>query len=350
MALVRNEVAFGLESLGAPPEEIWPRVDEGLGLLDAVHLAGRRTAELSGGELQRVCLASALAVRPSLLLLDEPTSQLDSSGAELLLAEAERGGATVVLSEQRPERALEVADRVLFCEGGRILLDAGVGEAREWLAANRPAYLPDEPGPALEPSAGKPVLAARGVSFAYHSGLPVIEAVDLTVRRGEVVVLEGPNGSGKTTLAKLFAGLLEPLAGSIEREGRVGLLLQDPGRYLVRENALDEVALAVGGDSARARRALERVGLGWAERRHPRDLSSGERERLGLAAVAVAEPDLLVLDEPTRGIDPERKAELADWLLAYARGGARRPRRDARRGLSRASPRLARARRRPLRV
>ena len=130
-------------------------------------------------------------------------------------------------------------------------------------------------------------------------------------------MLEGPNGSGKTTLAKLAAGLLEPQGGTVERSVRAGYLSQDPGRYLVRERALDEVALAVG-DDRRARAALERVGLGAFGERHPRDLSSGERERLGLAAVAVAEPELLVLDEPTRGIDPRRKAEISDWLFAYA--------------------------------
>ena len=105
------------------------------------------------------------------------------------------------------------------------------------------------------------------------------------------------------------------------RDGRVTYLAQDPGRYLVRETALAEVALGVGGDEGRARVALERVGLAWAAARHPRDLSSGERERLGLAAVTASEPDLLILDEPTRGIDPPRKAELAAWLAGYAEDG-----------------------------
>jgi energy-coupling factor transport system ATP-binding protein len=145
--------------------------------------------------------------------------------------------------------------------------------------------------------------------------------IDLEVRRGEVVVLEGPNGSGKTTLARIAAGLLRPDAGTVDRAGRVAYLAQDPGRYLVRETALDEVALAVRGDAARARAALERVGLGGAAGRHPRDLSSGERQRLALAAVAVSEPDLLILDEPTRGVDPPRLAELAGWLHAYAAEG-----------------------------
>jgi energy-coupling factor transport system ATP-binding protein len=136
-----------------------------------------------------------------------------------------------------------------------------------------------------------------------------------------VVVLEGPNGCGKTTLAKLAAGLLEPAAGIVRRAHRACYLSQDPGRYLIRERADEEVAVGVRGDLDRARAALAAVGLEWAADRHPRDLSSGERQRLGLAAVAVAEPDLLVLDEPTRGVDPERIRALAVWLDEYAGGG-----------------------------
>jgi energy-coupling factor transporter ATP-binding protein EcfA2 len=322
MALVANEVAFGLENLGTRPAHIWSRVDESLEALDALYLRDRRTAELSGGELQRVCLASALALRPALLLLDEPTSQLDPAGADRLLAHAEASGAAVVLSEQRPDRALDVADRVVFMERGRVVLDAPRAEAVAWLAEHRPRYAPGADAHSPDPpDPGEPVVRARGVAFAYRPGVAVLDGVDLDVRRGELVALEGPNGSGKSTLAKLLTGLIEPDAGTIERRGRAGLLLQDPGRYLVREMVLDEVALAVGGDRERARAALDRVGLAWAAERHPRDLSSGERERLGLAAVAVAEPDLLVLDEPTRGVDPDRKAKLAAWLEAYARAG-----------------------------
>jgi energy-coupling factor transporter ATP-binding protein EcfA2 len=157
-----------------------------------------------------------------------------------------------------------------------------------------------------------------GISFAYEAGRPVLDDAALDLRRGEVVVLVGPNGSGKTTLAKVAAGLLEPAAGTVSRHGRACYLSQDPGRYLVRERAVDEVALAVDGDLGRAQRALCELGLAGYEGRHPRDLSSGERERLALAAVLVAEPDLLVLDEPTRGVDPERKDELTELLRAQA--------------------------------
>ena len=324
MATVENEVAFGLENVGVPPRKIPQRAEEALAAVGALHLAGRRTAELSGGELQRVCLASALALRPRLLLLDEPTSQLDPAGAEAFLEAVERLGVCVVLSEQRVGRALALADRVLFLDGGRLRLDAPRAEALEWLAEEQPAYVPGHvQGPGPEPwpdGAAAAVLALESVSFAY-GGVPVLDGVVLEVRRGEIVVLEGPNGSGKTTLAKLACGLLEPAAGDVRRAGRACYLSQDPGRYLVRERVDDEVALAVGGDRNRALAALAAVGLGWAAARHPRDLSSGERERLGLAAVAVSEPELLVLDEPTRGVDPDRKRALADWLVGYAKGG-----------------------------
>jgi energy-coupling factor transport system ATP-binding protein len=306
---VLAEVQFGLENLGTPPLEIVPRALNALEAVGAAHLAERPVAELSGGELQRVCLASTLALRPRLLLLDEPTSQLDPDGAAAAIELARESGAAVVVSEQRPERVLEEADRVLFLGGGA--LREQVPDA--WRA--REAILPDD-----EPR-GEPVCRLEGISFAYGSS-PVVEGVSLQVGRGEIVALVGPNGSGKTTLAKLAGGLLEAQAGRVVRDGRACYLSQDPGRYLVRERADEEVALAVAGDLERARRALAAVGLAGFEARHPRDLSSGERERLALAAVLVAEPDLLVLDEPTRGVDPPRKDELAELLRAQAPGRA----------------------------
>jgi energy-coupling factor transport system ATP-binding protein len=155
-------------------------------------------------------------------------------------------------------------------------------------------------------------------SFAYRPEVPVLERERLELRRGEIVALIGPNGSGKTTLAKLAAGLLEPSGGEVVRYGRASYLSQDPGRYLICERAVDEVALGVGGNRKAARRALALVGLAGFEDRDPHDLSSGERERLALAAVLVTEPDLLVLDEPTRGLDPERRDEIVRLLRSAA--------------------------------
>ncbi|MEO5634439.1 ATP-binding cassette domain-containing protein [Gaiella sp.] len=323
MTRVENEVAFGLENLGVPPEEIWPRTHAALAEVGGGQLAERRTVELSGGELQRVCLASAFALEPRLLLLDEPTSQLDAEGADAFLSHVEQTQCAVVLSEQRVDRALAIADRVIMMEEGRVVLDAPVVEARVWLSARRPRYsgglAQDDPSPSVP--VGPPVVRLDDVHFAYGSGREVLGGTSLVVHRGEIVALEGRNGSGKTTLAKIAAGLLQPTGGVVARDGRATYLSQDPGRHLVCETALDEVALGVNGDQVRAAAALERFGLSFATCRHPRDLSSGERERLGIAAISVSEPDLLVLDEPTRGIDPDRKALLSAWLLEQAESG-----------------------------
>jgi energy-coupling factor transport system ATP-binding protein len=305
MARVANEVAFGLENVGVEPAAIWPRVAEALRTVGAERLAERPIAEVSAGELQRVCLASALALRPRLLLLDEPTSQLDPEAAEAFFDLVEGLPCAVVVSEQRPARPLAHADRVIFMDGGRIALDAPRGAAVAWLAENRPLYLP---------ALADPVCSVRGVSFSYGER-SVLDEVSLQVRLGEIVALAGPNGVGKTTLARIACGLLEPDAGTVTH-ARAAFLTQDPGRHLVTERVLDEVAL--GSDPSRARTQLERLGLAKHADRHPRDLSVGERERLVLAAVLATEPELLVLDEPTRGVDPERKAELAALLRADA--------------------------------
>ena len=306
---VEAEVAFGLENIGTPPAEIPLRATAALEAVGAGELADRPVAELSGGELQRVCLASVLALSPELLLLDEPTSQLDPDGAAAAIGLARSSGAAVVVSEHRPERVLEACDRVIFLDEGRVC-ENGLPDA----------WLPRDPDlPSGEPT-GAAVCGLEAVSFAYDR--PVLDGVSLEIGRGEIVALLGPNGSGKTTIGKLAAGLLDAQSGRVVRHGRACYLSQDPGRYLVAERADEEVALAVGGDLVRARVALSDMGLAGYADRHPRDLSSGERERLALAAVLVAEPDLLVLDEPTRGVDPERKDELVRLLRAQAPGRA----------------------------
>jgi energy-coupling factor transport system ATP-binding protein len=307
MTGVLAEVSFGLENLGVPPGEIERRARAALAAMDAEHLVERRVAELSGGELQRVSIAAVLALEPQLLLLDEPSSQLDRDAADALFAHAREHRCAVVVAEQRPELPLAYADVVVFLRDGRIV---------EGLP---PAWTDDPIAPSPREDVGEDIVRLERVSFAYRSGPPVLVEESLSVRRGEVVALVGPNGVGKTTLAKLAAGLLTPGAGRAVRFGKAAYLPQDPGRYLVAETALSEVALAVGADQAR--RTLDRLGLAAFAGRHPRDLSSGERERLAVATVLAVDPDLLVLDEPTRGVDPERKRELASLLR---REGTRR--------------------------
>jgi energy-coupling factor transport system ATP-binding protein len=315
LSRVVREVAFGLENVGTPPQDIVERAHEALAAVGSEHLAERAVAELSGGELQRVCLASAVALRPQLLLLDEPTSQLDPGAADAFLAYVAGLGIAVLVTDHRPRRVLEHADRVLFLDGGRVLLDAALPAAADWLGQHRPLWLAASHN-GRTAGRGEPVCRLAGVRFAYHAGLPVVEGVDLELRRGEIVALAGANGTGKTTIAKLAAGLLTPDSGTVHLQGRAAMLLQDPSRYCIRERADEEVAVGVRGDRARANAALAALGLAGLESRHPRDLSSGERERLALASVLVIDPDLLVLDEPTRGVDPQRKAELANLLHA----------------------------------
>ena len=230
-----------------------------------------------------------------------------------------------MLSEQRVDRALAIADRVIMMEEGRIVLDApgrrGAGLARERDAratragSSRTIRPPRGTG-------GAPLVRLDAVHYAYGDGPEVLGGVSLSVGRGEIVALEGPNGSGKTTLAKIAAGLLEP----DERARRPGSAARRTSRRIPAATSCarprsrrSRSASAV--TSVRAAAALEQFGLAFATCRHPRDLSSGERERLGIAAVSVSEPDLLVLDEPTRGIDPDRKAALAAWLLEQAEAG-----------------------------
>jgi len=319
MTGVLGEIAFGLENLGVAPAELHGRAFAALEAVGAAHLADRRVETLSGGELQRVCLASALALEPRLLLLDEPTSQLDPAAADafvdLAATIAHERGTAVVLSEQRPARAVAHADRVLFLDGGSVLLDSPVGEALDWLGTHRPAFAPREAVTLTSQRGGGPtVCAVERVSFAYDGGPLVLSHVSLELHRGEVVALTGPNGAGKTTLARVAAGLLTPGSGTVERRGRAGYLPQGPGRYLVCERVDEEVRLGSRDPTP----SLRDLGLAGFAERHPRDLSSGERERVALAAVLAPDPDLLVLDEPTQGMDPERKEELAALVRAQA--------------------------------
>jgi energy-coupling factor transport system ATP-binding protein len=244
-------------------------------------------------------------LRPRLLLLDEPTSQLDPAAAEAFFETVERLACAVVVSEQRPAGPLAHVDRVLFMDGGRMVLDAPRDDAVTWLATDRPLYLPHQPDLVCD---------AREVSFSYGASV-VLDRASLQLRRGEIVALMGPNGAGKTTLAQIACGLLEPDSGYVWH-APAAYLAQDPGRHVVTEHVLTEVALTAGEE--RARRALEELGLAHLADRHPRDLSSGERERLALASVLAVEPQFLVLDEPTRGVDPERKAALARLLRSEA--------------------------------
>jgi energy-coupling factor transport system ATP-binding protein len=354
---VEHDIAFALENLGIAEPVMRRRVEELLDALGIAHLRHRSPTTLSGGERQRCAVAGAMAAGPSVLVLDEPTAMLDPQGADDLLAVVSRLnddlGTTVVLAEHRLERAGPLADRVVLLAEGRV---TGLGPAREVLTAYDGAPSVTHLGRALgwdpppltvrearqragetptaiaAPAAGRGAAAAPGPVVLSTRGLAVghderaaVAAVDLDLHEGEVVALLGRNGSGKTTLLRALAGLADPLAGRVERTGAVAYVPQDPGSMLFAPTVRGEVEttprLLGRADPGGAARWLDALGLTELAARHPRSLSSGQRQRVALAAVAVGGAPTLLLDEPTRGIDPPSRAALERAIEAHAAGG-----------------------------
>jgi energy-coupling factor transport system ATP-binding protein len=369
LTTVRAELGFPLENRGQAPAAVARGVEEAALALGIAHLLDRSTTELSGGELQRVALGAALAGRPRVVLLDEPTSQLDPVAGDeliwLLRRLNEEWGTTIVLAEHRLERCLPAADRVIVLDDGAVACDAppreflawaagalpelqtpvakmfaaagitpppsGVKEARATLRELKGGLSPfrydDSATPAGERDPGREVKrglspfkkrgeAALRFERVWHErrgGAAVLRGVDLVVRPRERVALMGRNGAGKSTLLRHAAGLMAPTRGRVIAGGRVALLLQHPDDYLLHERVGDEASVE----------ALAAVGLAGLVDRHPRDLSGGQRQRLALAIVLDGtEPAAVVcLDEPTRGMDRGAKAVLADRLRTLAAGG-----------------------------
>lgn len=361
--VVSEEVAFGMEQQAVSPPEMARRLDAILEAFGIDHLRHRDLATLSGGERQRVAIAAVLAVRPRLLLLDEPTSQLDPVGADAVLAAVAEAraayGLTMLLAEHRLERLLHAVDRVIEVRDGRawsgtprdaaarleavppvVALGRALGldplpltidEARSAVAALTPA-----PHGTTRPSARAPgaeVVAVEGLSVAYGEAL-ALRDVSFALREGEIVALTGPNGSGKSTLFRAITGLVAPTAGALrlaghgaprtiqERTAIAGLLPQDPALALYRDTVRDEVA-----ESLRYRRlkdapaALDAWDIASFAERNPRDLSAGQQQRVAAAAMLAHRPKAWLMDEPTRGADQRAKDWLAERLLAHAAAG-----------------------------
>ncbi len=375
---VAAEVAFGLENLGLAPAEIDERIARALAEVGLSNVAESPTAQLSGGQKQRLLLASLVAMRPRLLLLDEPLSQLDPVAADDLLATLERlraVGLTIVAVEHRLDEMLARADQVLVLRDGRLLGQAATGDpALVELFDGAGLRLPDVPrllvalgerpvarveeantliaerqsphGNRIELPASAPnsapsstnsrlghdatiMLTVKGVGYSYHRHAPpVLRNLCFDLRAGQRVALVGPNGAGKSTLLALLAGLMRPSSGKIEAASttqlhlarpspselpRVALVLQNPDLMLFCNTVADELAFALierglikSAIDATVARLAEQIGLQDVVDAAPLALSQGERLRVAVAATLALDADVLLLDEPTMGQDPDQ--------------------------------------------
>ncbi len=371
MDRVEDELAFALENGAMPPQEMRIRVEEVLDLLDLAPLRNRLLETLSGGERQRVAIAAALAFRPQILALDEPTSQLDPQSAEDVLQALVRLnadlGLTILLAEHRLERVLPFVDHLIYLptsgsgvvqgdpaevlapielapplvqlaqklgwEPLPLTIKAGRRHSQRWLKERRPSPQKANPEPV---ATGRPYLHAERLEVAYD-GRTVLRNVELQLWPGEIVALLGRNGAGKTTLLKALVGLARPRRGQIWLKGQnvtgrpvaeicqqVGYLPQNPAALLFADTVRAELEVTLRNHGLSPDQApiapkalLETLGLADKADAYPRDLSVGEQQRVALAAVTVTRPGALLLDEPTRGLDYRAKQRLVELLRRW---------------------------------
>ncbi|HWR56180.1 MAG TPA: ECF transporter S component [Negativicutes bacterium] len=369
---VWHELAFGLESLGYDTPAIRRRVAEMASFFGIQTWFYQNVTQLSGGQKQLLNLASIMAMQPSVLILDEPTSQLDPIAAADFLATLGRInrelGTTVILTEHRLEEAFPLATAVavmdkgqLLCTGtpgavGAVLKNTGhamflamptamrvwaavendapcpvtVREGRDWLAAFAKAKaLEALPAAAKYAGPHETALSAGNLWFKYEKELPdVVKGLSLTVQKGELLALLGGNGTGKTTSLKLLAGLLRPYRGEARVKGGVGVLPQNPQTLFVKQTVREDLFEILRGkripreiQEAKAARVVALCRLEGLLDRHPYDLSGGEQQRAALAKVLLLDPEILLMDEPTKGLDAEFKQVFAEILQVLLRQG-----------------------------
>jgi energy-coupling factor transporter ATP-binding protein EcfA2 len=353
---VLHEVAFGLENLAMPRPEIITRVDESLQYLNISYLRDRETFHLSGGEKQKVALAGVLAMRPSILLLDEPLASLDPASAYETLDMVRRladEGMTVLMIEHRVEDVLRIRpERVMFMTDGEIRylgLLSGLEKVVDYHEVKLPARAiieraaKDPPPASLNVLPGVAGLASEkeslvrfeNVAFGYESGTEVLHGINLEIKRGDVIAVLGPNGAGKTTFVKHAIGLLKPKSGNVLVNGRdtrqasvaqiagtLGYVFQSPSHMLFAPTVREELAFGpknLGHPKDQiekeVKEALQIVNLSEMENDPPLALSFGQQKRVSIAAILAMRSRILVMDEPTAGQDYRNYMTFMDAIL-----------------------------------
>jgi energy-coupling factor transport system ATP-binding protein len=349
---VKDEVAFGPENLCIPSEEIRERILFALEAVGAIDLKDRQLHTLSGGEKQRVAIASVLAMTPSLLILDEPTANLDPSCTrevlETLRRLKEQHQISIIVIEHRLERLVSISDHLLLMQRGRIV-DEGKPESFRRLFSpvgkriKAEIGLPEEGSSSIRKQAQKvPVLSVKNLTAGY-AGRDVLSGISFSAYEGETIAVMGDNGSGKTTLLLALLGIINAREGAIYLQGKditrqkvsrraqyMGLAFQNPNHQIFEDTVLKEAALAssfLGRDTPheteqRVVQLLEEFGLKQYENKNPFTLSLGEKKRLALLSLLAYMPRILILDEPLVGQDSDRVELLINALREHrARGG-----------------------------
>ena len=347
--LVEDEIAFGLENLSFPPEEIKRRITVALEQVGLPDFASREIASLSGGQKQRVALAAVCAMQPQVLLLDEPTSHLDPKGTRDILdivTQLNREmGITVILATHRTKEVAPLCDRVWLMDEGCLCLDLPKAEAFQNLTLYQRlgVQMPEADDSLLKTplrrdsvaASQTPLLSIRELQFCYpNTDEDAVRSISCEVPRGEVIAIMGANGSGKTTLIHLIAGLLRPSAGEViidgkllgrvklhRLAGKVGIVFQNPDLLLQAEAVRDEVAFGPKNLKFptqvledRVNTTIRRFDLDNLALEAPYSLSRGQRQRVAVAATFSLHPDLFLLDEPTTGQDAQHLHQLMDEL------------------------------------
>ena len=369
---VWHELAFGLESLGYDTPTIRRRVAEMASFFGIQNWFYKNVTELSGGQKQLLNLAAVMVMQPKVLILDEPTSQLDPIAASDFLATLKKInrelGTTIILTEHRLEEALPLATKAAVMESGRLLCAGSVTDIGDYLKAqHHPMFLAMPAAMriwgAVESPCSCPVSVNEGREFlsAYvseHGIIPlseqphrqndgdakitvsdawfryekelsdVVKGATFTARSGELLAILGGNGTGKTTTLKLIAGIKSPYRGEVKAEGHVGLLPQNPQTLFVKKTVYEDLCdtlangkLTKDEKDGRIAEIIRLCRLSGFEERHPYDLSGGEQQRAALAKILLMSPDILLLDEPTKGLDAQFKAELAAILKSLTDAG-----------------------------